>query len=163
MLLSSLLFLAAVVPAAQATDTSADVARWQQQEVDLAMAPIKSRADLDHHLRTVADSPLTRLPSAARQAFIDSLVFTPKGLGSYAWGPLAASLDVTETWRVLSLFGLQSTTGNVPGAAPTTMVEHHMVEATPMIQDHGNKICVVHNPNIWCAHNYGSNCSRACD
>lgn len=159
-----LLALCLVPLSAIATDVGAEAARWQQQEIDLAIAPIKSLADLEHHLTTAIDSPLAKLTPDARKEFIESLVFTSKGLGSYSWRPLAATLSVTDTWRVLSLFGLQSTTSDVPGPAATSDVEHHMLEAAPMIQhDWGNKICVVQSPNVWCETQYGANCSRACD
>ena len=74
-----------------AGDMGMEAAKWQQQEIDMAVAPIKSLLDLKRHLRTAVDSPLSKLPPHSRKAFIDSLVFTPKGVGSYSWASIAVN------------------------------------------------------------------------
>lgn len=161
------LLLVAVVATTSTTASDLDVAalQWQQQEIDLAVAPVKSRADLELHLRTAPDSPFAKLPPAARKAFIDSLVFTKEGLGSYSWLPIAGALDLQDTYRLLALFGLQSDASHVSGVQPATEVERHMVDVSPLIQsDWSNKVCVIQAPYPpRCEPQYGSGCSRACD
>lgn len=158
------LFAGTLLVAASSVASDLDVAavQWQQQEIDLSMAPIKSHAELVRHLRTVNDSPMTRLTPRARQQFIASLVFTRKGLASYSWEPLT-SLSVTDKWRLLSLFGLQSHARDVPGAAPANEIEQHMHDVAPMVENWHNKVCVIQAPDSWCDYRYGTGCSKACD
>jgi len=118
-----------------ASDLGRDTARWQQQEIDLALAPIKSHAELQRHVRTAADSPLAKLSTRDRTAFIDSFVFTDKGLASYSWLPIAGKLSVADTYRLLALFGLQSMTSGVPTLAPVNEIEHHVLDISPVRGD----------------------------
>jgi len=91
-------------------------------------------------------------------------VFTPKGLGSYSWQALAGQLSVSDAYRLLSLFGLQSSTSLVPTMAPAGEVEHHMMDISPMVRDIGHKVCVIYGPNNYvCESRGGSMCSKACD
>lgn len=86
----------------------------EQQTIDLAAAVIRSQSDLQNYLLTTTNSALHRVPASARQMFIDSLMFTPHGLGSYSYIPLQ-SLSVTEIHQILSLFGVQTSLEAIPG------------------------------------------------
>jgi hypothetical protein len=149
---------------AQGSEFDVAAVQWQQQEIDMDVAPIQSRADLQRHLRSGIDSPLAKLAPRAKKAFLDSLVFTPRGLGSYSYLPLV-QLPMRDRYRVLALFGLQSDAARIPGSAPTSEVERHMLDVAPMIQhDWGNKICVIYSEDsMICESQYGAACSRACD
>jgi hypothetical protein len=79
-------------------------------------AIIHSSDDLNAYLKSAARSPLDRLSPAARQRFLDSLVFGAGGLGSYNYSDLEAELSVSEIHDILSLFGVERTTSMITGA-----------------------------------------------
>ena len=82
---------------------------------DQPVSQILSAKDLDLYLRTTPNSPLDRLPVAAKQRFIDSLVFTESGLGSFRYSELE-TLSAAEIYQVLSLFGAEHTTSMITKA-----------------------------------------------
>ncbi len=91
------------------------------QELAFLLAPIKSREDLDRYLEELrqnreARSPLNLLSPAARDRFLNSLVFTEQGLGGYQYSDLQAQLTASQAYRLLSLFGAQHTTPLIKGA-----------------------------------------------
>jgi len=166
--------LSVVLPAAVAADRTAPTAvEWgaevaaRQGQIELAVAPIRSRADLSSHLRTHRDSPLLRLPSAQRQRFIDGLVFTEQGLASYSYLPLEGALSVTDTYRILALFGAQGSIASFQNRRPDSDAERAMLEAAGLsamaaVPSWRHGICVINGANRRCVRQYGSNCSRAC-
>ena len=79
---------------------------------DQSVPQILSANDLDSYLRTTPSSPLDRLPAEAKQRFIDSLIFTENGLGSFAYSELE-TLSATEIYQILSLFGAERTTSMI--------------------------------------------------
>jgi hypothetical protein len=80
----------------------------EQRALDQIAAPIRSRADLDDYLSHMPPrSPLFKLPEQARTEFIQSLVFTELGLASYRYLPLQ-QIDMADAYRILALFGVQS-------------------------------------------------------
>jgi len=90
------------------------------QELAFLLAPIKSKEDLDRYLEELrqnpeARSPLNLLSPAARDRFLNSLVFTERGLGGYYYGDLQAQLTASQAYRLLSLFGAQHTTPLLSG------------------------------------------------
>jgi hypothetical protein len=85
------------------------------EESDSA-AIINSSDDLNEYLETADRSPVDRLSPAARQRFLDSLVFGDDGLGSYSYADLEAELSVSEIHDILSLFGVERTTSMITGA-----------------------------------------------
>lgn len=108
---------------------SACVTDQGQEPVDnnQPVSQILSAQDLDIYLRTTPNSPLDRLSSEAKQLFIDSLVFTENGLGSFRYVDLAA-LSPTEIYQILSLFGVERTTSLVTKAPVSSGI------AKPVIQ-----------------------------
>jgi hypothetical protein len=150
-----------------AQEWAADVAA-RQSEIDAAVAPIRSHADLRAHLQRDPDSPLHRLSRLQRDRFIQSLVFTQEGLASYSYLPLEKGLSVTDAYRVLSLFGAQSSIGAIRSLHPSTEAEQTMLDASGVSTmaamppwRHG--ICVIDGASRQCMPQGGSNCSRACD
>jgi hypothetical protein len=68
--------------------------------------PLTSRAELDAYLNhEPTDSPLKQLSPAARQRFLDSLVFGERGgLGSFMFVDLQAELNDVDGRSLLKLF-----------------------------------------------------------
>jgi hypothetical protein len=148
-------------------DWATDVA-IRQSQIDVALAPIRSRADLRTHLQRDLNSPLHRLPPVQRERFIGSLVFTPEGLASYSFLPLEKGLSVSEVYRVLSLFGAQSSIAAIRNLHPASEAESAMLDvsgisAMAAMPSWAHGICVISGESRSCVPQYGSNCSRACD
>ena len=81
-----------------------------QQDVALKLAPIKSTADLERHLRVAgSSSPLAPLSAAGKRRFLASLKFNETGLTSFGYGDLQAELTASQIYQVMSLFGAQHT------------------------------------------------------
>lgn len=89
-----------------------DAAR--QHAIDQAVAPIRSRGDLDQYLAAhkMTASPLDAFPPGLRQMFLSSLTFNEKGITGFRYDVLE-SLTPTEIYKVLSLFGAQGFTPQV--------------------------------------------------
>lgn len=140
----------------------------RQMEIDAAMAPIQTPAQLAHHIRSVRDSPLDKLPPRARREFLDSLAFTPEGLGGFSHLPLAsASLSVDEAYRILQLFGMQGMISSIPNLFPANETEIAILEVAVQPQASMprwmNSVCIIHGRARECRPHYGYNCSKACD
>lgn len=91
---------------------TANPAAQEQREVRrnaISLARIRSAADLDSYLRTHETSPLDALSEPSRKRFLESLVFTDQGLGSYRYRELEAELSPRQAFELLSLFGAQKT------------------------------------------------------
>ena len=84
-------------------------------DFDRAMAPIHTRAELDGYLaRNRAHNPVEALSPAARERFLASLQFGPKGLASLKVDDLSAELSAAQAYRLLALFGLQAALAGMP-------------------------------------------------
>lgn len=106
----------------------------KQRAIDEARAPVKSASDLRDYLATEsATSPLSHLSPAAKQRFLDSLVFGEKGLGSYSYEPLQSELTASQIYDVLSLFGAQATTHLIKGAAIETNADRLIMQPNVVI------------------------------
>jgi len=70
---------------------------------------IRSRAELNDYLRTTAQSgsPIDCLAPSARSRFINSLVFTERGLGGFSPADLQAELTASQVFAILKLFGAE--------------------------------------------------------
>lgn len=131
---------------------------------DWKRAPIQSYSDLYDHIRALPDngSPFNRMSEATLAAFLDSLVITEKGLGSFSPAPLQAELTPNEIYEVLSLFGAQRLTyalGNMGTestlgrnlasektdvGANSCLIDHHKCELPATCVSFFGAIC------IWC-------------
>jgi hypothetical protein len=69
-------------------------------------APIRSASELATYLGETPSSPLNRLSAEGKRRFMDSLVFSEKGLASYRYAELRAELTPVEIEQVLGLFGV---------------------------------------------------------
>lgn len=80
-------------------------------------APIKSKPEALSYLARNAGrkTPLDALSKGAQQRFLQSLVFTDKGLASFYYDDLRAKLTATQIYQVLALFGAQDSTKFIPG------------------------------------------------
>jgi hypothetical protein len=139
-----------------------------QREIEEAMAPIKSMADLNNYLKTTTDSPLRKLGTSARGNFLKSLVFTKDGLGSYSYIELAG-LTVTEAYKILSLFGAQSSVSSIPNLKPQNKSEESILTLSSQIYGTESYLrnyqCVVNGDDTdptHCVYLYGSYCNSAC-
>ena len=107
-------------PAATVASVDADYLRsleLQRRDKDLALAKIKSSADLTAYMGAMPkSSPLLRLSAAERGRFLQSLTFNEKGVTSFDYSDLQATLSASEIYEVLSLFGAQRVTPLIKGA-----------------------------------------------
>ena len=115
-----------------------------QSKLDYLGAQIKSREDLNSYLSTtpINKSPFDHLSLGAKSRFLSSLVFNEKGLVGYSYADLVAELPASEIYKVLSLFGAQSTVPSIKGAK---------------IASESDKLAV--HPNTVCTGTSGYECS----
>ncbi|GMV32155.1 MAG: hypothetical protein AMXMBFR59_42800 [Rhodanobacteraceae bacterium] len=85
----------------------------EAQRSEIALAPVRSMAELLSYLRAHKTSPFDALSARSRKLFIESLVFTDQGLGSYRYRELEAELSPRQAFELLSLFGAQRTVGQL--------------------------------------------------
>ena len=147
-----------VQPAAQ--DAWASDVAVRQSQIDAALAPIRSHAALRAHMRHAADSPLYLLSGQQRQQFIQSLVFVPEGLASYSFVPFEQGLSVTDAYRVLALFGAQSSLATILNLHPVNEAENAMLEVSGVstmaaIPPWAHGICVINGGSRRCVHQSG--------
>ncbi len=121
--------------AVQAGDVNRDarLIKDQGQELAFLLAPVKSKADLDQYQEQLrqnpeARSPLNLLSPAARDRFLNSLVFTDRGLGGYQYRDLQAQLTASQIYQLLSLFGAQHTTSLLKGARVESKADQIIME-----------------------------------
>lgn len=145
----SLLFALAVSPClAQGVDPKLPAipdARLDQRILDRIAAPITNRAALDEYARSLpAQSPLMSLTKESRKEFLDSLVFTERGLASYQYVPLQ-KIDAADAYRILALFGVQGSLAAIPGVNASS-VDGRLVRAAmskdPIMVDYPGYACV---------------------
>ena len=88
--------------------------------LDRFAAPIRSPADLAAWLagrRPEASDPLIALSPPARARFLASLRFGAQGLASFQSEDIQSELSASQAWRLLALFGLQSSLAAMPPLA----------------------------------------------
>lgn len=77
---------------------------------------LQSRTALDSYLESNAQTPLDVLSVGGRQRFLDSLVFSERGLAGYVYIDLKKELTADQTSAILALFGVE---GGAEVVAPT--------------------------------------------
>lgn len=86
-------------------------AREEARERIRSRAPIRTRAELDDHLRALeagANSPLKLFSAEGRKRFVAEFRFHPDGqLLGFGYGELRAQLEPKEIYEVTALFGEQ--------------------------------------------------------
>jgi hypothetical protein len=85
---------------------------------DVSQDTIRSREQLFAHMARTPASPLSALSPTARTSFLNSLVFTAKGLGSFSADALSG-LPPGSVRQVLGLFALESEARTVRTSAGT--------------------------------------------
>lgn len=116
-------FFKTVVMTAAALATTCSMAATDLREsVDAIAAPIHNASDLKTFMASHrgADNPLNALSPAARARLVESLDFRNGGVASYYFADLEAELNLTQAFKILSLFGAQST---------ITVLKHARVES----------------------------------
>lgn len=96
-------------------------------EVNLAweLAPVKSFNDLINI--AAKESPLDALSPAAKQRFIDSVVFTEKGVAGFYYKDLELELSPSEIHKILSLIGQQHMTPAFKKARVKTKADYSIL------------------------------------
>ncbi|WP_444903596.1 hypothetical protein ACJJIU_19875 [Microbulbifer sp. CnH-101-E] len=115
----------------QALSTDVSSGYKAKIEMDFLLAPIKNEVDLENYLAItpIDNSPLRVLPEIERDIFINSLVFTKKGLASFDYSALTYGPSVTEVYSILALFGSQSVTPFLPGLSVTSGPDKSIMNA----------------------------------
>lgn len=100
--------------------------------VALQLAPLKSASDVYQYMQATPRnlSPLSVLSDSARNNFVQSLRFNEKGLTQFDYTTLE-NLAPTEIYKILSLFGMQSSAGAI-GARPVTKLDKDIL--TPSLR-----------------------------
>jgi len=80
--------------------------------MDARLAPIHSKSQLDAYLAVTPDSPIHTMGESKMKSFLDSLVFSPAGLGSYSVVELEGMAS-SDIYAILALFGLQSDASSI--------------------------------------------------
>lgn len=125
----------------------------EQVNGNTSVTQIQSARDLETHLQTTPDSPLNRMSPDARQRFVDSLVFTDRGLASYRYVELQ-SLSTTDVFEILNLFGVERT-------APTISKETAPSNFSEIIGD-GDREGYWCSSHATCSVASGSICTSNC-
>lgn len=100
------------------------------RQMAIRFAPIRSKEDLDSYLEASINTSnsFDSLSTLARQRFLDSLVFTPKGLSSFQTTDLKYELTPTEIYKILYLFGMQHLVPKMDGARIETRVDEVLMQ-----------------------------------
>jgi hypothetical protein len=93
-----------------ATATASENA--QRQIGEIMLAPIRSQAELNDFVVSNPQSALNSLTPTARERFFNSLTFNSIGLTGFGTTELEA-LQPREAYAILSLFGAQSSVGQL--------------------------------------------------
>jgi len=87
-----------------------------ERDISVMLAPIRSKATLQEYLAThQKNSPFAALSPGAKRRFVQSLRFSEKGLSGYEYGDLQHELTVTQIYKLLSLFGVETSASAIPG------------------------------------------------
>lgn len=120
------LFLAAIASApvsAGEQDVIDIVARDSAHASSIArqLAPLKSASDVSQYLQTTPSrlSPFSDFSDSDREKFVQSLQFNEKGLTQFDYTVLE-QLSSAQVYKILSLFGMQSSTGLIKARSNTT-------------------------------------------
>lgn len=128
--------------------------------------PIASKSDLANYLKLVpiSESPLSYLSRGARNRFLDGLVFTSHGVGSYFSRELDMELTASQIYEVLSLFGLQGDTPHFKGARVVNDVDNAIMSLGHLRPPPDNNMYCQGNGGgmYWCVPIDGNSCSDAC-
>ncbi|WNH52103.1 hypothetical protein [Stenotrophomonas oahuensis] len=88
-----------------------------QREISTHLAQIKNKEDLQVYLTSMRgiQTPLDTLSPGAKRRFIESLVFTDRGLASFTYVDIRNELTLSEAYKLLALFGREATAASIRG------------------------------------------------
>lgn len=142
----------AAPPGGQASTSTISAAQIQQSQqnadrqnrINFLLAPIKSKKDLAWYLSSHAHTktPLDDLSAPAKTRFIEALVFTDSGLGSFDYKDLENELTPTQIYQVLSLFGAQGATAELSHAEVRSETDRLLISQVPTVQCYKDHECV---------------------
>lgn len=92
--------------AEQASIDSYNHSKLSQLHIEMALAPVKNKMDLEELLSR--PSPLDKLSSYNKESFVNSVTFGENGVSGFSMIELEDELTVSEIYKVLALFGMQS-------------------------------------------------------
>ncbi|MDP5210734.1 hypothetical protein [Microbulbifer sp. 2205BS26-8] len=110
---------------------------WKENKAtNLLLAPIKNQVDLQTYLASapIENTPLVALSEVEREIFINSLVFTNKGLASFNYDALSYGPTATEVYSILALFGAQALTPFLPGIMIASELDRSIMETAKTLQ-----------------------------
>lgn len=104
-----ILIISAIVSICSQSPAYAETDLAQQRAMAFQLAPIKSSNDLKNYLATtpLKKTPLNVLPKTEQSNFLKSLTFNENGLTGFNFQILKDNLSVSQTYKILSLFGAQ--------------------------------------------------------
>lgn len=82
----------------------------------------------------IENTPLGVLPEIEREIFINSLVFTRRGLASFDYSVFSYGPTATEVYNILALFGSQSTTPFLPGLTIASEADNSIMRVAEFMQ-----------------------------
>lgn len=130
---------------ARLKETADFVAQTQRdtQRGEIALAPIRSTSELASYLQAHKTSPFDALSERSRKLFMESLVFTDQGLGSYRYRELEAELSPRQAFELLSLFGAQKTMGYLQFSNGSAKEHAAVAKLAPIfLDDHKGYRCI---------------------
>lgn len=149
-----LFFVALPLSSAHSEETARETptpisAERDRQSVENALAPIRSRGDLQRYIvkPNIGETPFRYLSSQSLDLFVESLTFTPRGLASFRYAELEAELTPSQIYEVLSLFGVQYLTPQFRYARVETELDQRILEMPTIMKDYKDHYC---NPPATC-------------
>lgn len=118
-----------------------------RRDISHRMALIRSRSELGQHISAQgSNSPLSVLSTGGRTRFIQSLVFTEKGLASFDYSDLRSELTASQVFRILRLFGVEHAISSIPNLRTAHEIDSLLISTLrigidPEI-DYNNYSCV---------------------
>ncbi len=138
--LTMMMALFAIPMLASADDATSNlIAKDMVQTSNIAheMAPLKSATETRQYIQSMPEnlSPLNALSATERSAFVDSLRFNEKGLTQFDY-TLLAKLPSDEIYRILALFGMQSSTGLIPSKLNDDSHDYSLLRLADFLLDY---------------------------
>lgn len=133
-----------------------------EREVAAALAPVKTRAQLDTYLREHrgASSPFHALSHAGLQRFSRSVVFSDRGVSSYDYTALQRELTALQVFGILRVFGVEHSVSSIPGLKVRSVADRLVLQTLRIRHDgHHDMYCVAHGS---CAPRLGWVCTTNC-
>lgn len=172
-----LLLISTSAAASPRDTTNAGAQRqWPLDQARPIETRIASKTAWLEHIARNSDFPLNKRPPLVLRNFVDSLAFTPKGLGSYSYLGLSLHLTTSEIHQVLSVFGAQETITAIANLRVSS-AEHALAVRpasdvceepdSPLCQVGGGRsktdhVCSNDGGGYGCNYSFGDICASSC-